>query len=290
MVLLSRVGGRCFRRARRCSMGKVPIQAQCFAITGPTSSRTTAQLARLFERSRANTAKLTHSSDDSLEGVRRFDWARAAVASAVSSSSGIALAELLQRRLDASEGRRERWGGTPRAHRRPETLHGREQRASLVVQLVCRIARVGSHCRPGWHPRGSLEMGSNIQSPRRDMRKSPQDAWYYACRRRSGEAKPGLWESRARARARRSHRRAGRRHDGARRVGLTGTLDSVEPMTSTRSGARPALDARTASAPEWRPNGTGVATRARPIPLLWLVFLTNALVLAVALFGEGSRC
>ena len=37
-------------------------------------------------------------------------------------------------------------------------------------------------------------------------------------------------------------------------------------MTSTRPAARPALDAR-----------------ARPIPLLWLVFLTNALVLAVGL-------
>jgi len=50
----------------------------------------------------------------------------------------------------------------------------------------------------------------------------------------------------------------------ARGLGVTDTLDGVEPMTSTRSGARP-------------------ATRVRPIPLLWLVFLTNALVLAVAL-------
>jgi len=41
-----------------------------------------------------------------------------------------------------------------------------------------------------------------------------------------------------------------------------GTLDGVEPMTSTRPAAGPS---------------------ARAIPLLWLVFLTNALVLAVAL-------
>jgi two-component system, NarL family, sensor histidine kinase UhpB len=54
-------------------------------------------------------------------------------------------------------------------------------------------------------------------------------------------------------------------------------------MTSTRSGARPALDARAASAPDGGRTEPEVGTRARPIPLLWLVFLTNALVLAVAL-------
>jgi two-component system, NarL family, sensor histidine kinase UhpB len=54
-------------------------------------------------------------------------------------------------------------------------------------------------------------------------------------------------------------------------------------MSSTRSAARPALDARAASAPDGvRPAPTS-GTRRRPIPLLWLVFLTNALVLAVAL-------
>jgi hypothetical protein len=48
-------------------------------------------------------------------------------------------------------------------------------------------------------------MGSNIQSTRRDMRKSPEDAWYHPCRRRSGEAKLGPWESHARARERADH-------------------------------------------------------------------------------------
>ena len=69
----------------------------------------------------------------------------------------------------------------------------------------------------------------------------------------------------------------------ARRLGVTGTLDGVEPMTSTRSGARPALDARATSTPDGRRTDQAAATRVRPIPLLWLVFLTNALVLAVAL-------
>jgi two-component system sensor histidine kinase UhpB len=54
-------------------------------------------------------------------------------------------------------------------------------------------------------------------------------------------------------------------------------------MTSTRSAARPALDARAASAPDGGRAEPEVGTRARAIPLLWLVFLTNALVLAVAL-------
>jgi two-component system, NarL family, sensor histidine kinase UhpB len=54
-------------------------------------------------------------------------------------------------------------------------------------------------------------------------------------------------------------------------------------MTSTRSAARPALDARAAPAPDGGRTEPAVGTRARPIPLLWLVFLANALVLAVAL-------
>jgi two-component system sensor histidine kinase UhpB len=54
-------------------------------------------------------------------------------------------------------------------------------------------------------------------------------------------------------------------------------------MTSRRSAVRPALDARASSAPDGRRTETAGGTRARPIPLLWLVFLTNALVLAVAL-------
>jgi len=54
-------------------------------------------------------------------------------------------------------------------------------------------------------------------------------------------------------------------------------------MTSTRSGARPALDARAASAPDGGRTEPALGTRGRAIPLLWLVFLTNALVLAVAL-------
>ena len=54
-------------------------------------------------------------------------------------------------------------------------------------------------------------------------------------------------------------------------------------MTSTRPAARPALDARAASAPDGSRAEPAAGTRARPIPLLWLVFLTNALVLAVGL-------
>ena len=54
-------------------------------------------------------------------------------------------------------------------------------------------------------------------------------------------------------------------------------------MTPTRSAARPALDARAASAPGGSRPEPAAGTRARPIPLLWLVFLTNALVLAVGL-------
>jgi hypothetical protein len=115
------------------------------------------------------------------------------------------LAELLQRCLEASEGGRERGRSTPRARRCAETLRGREQRASLVVQLVCRIAGVGSHCRPGWHPGASPPMGSNVQSMGRDMGKSPQDVWYHPCRRRPGEAKLGSWISPARARERADH-------------------------------------------------------------------------------------
>jgi two-component system sensor histidine kinase UhpB len=54
-------------------------------------------------------------------------------------------------------------------------------------------------------------------------------------------------------------------------------------MTSTRSGAGPALDARAASAPDGSRTEGEFEARGRPIPLLWLVFLTNALVLGVAL-------
>ena len=54
-------------------------------------------------------------------------------------------------------------------------------------------------------------------------------------------------------------------------------------MTSTRSAARPALDARAGSAPAGSQTEPAPGARARPFPLLWLVFLTNALVLAVAL-------
>jgi two-component system, NarL family, sensor histidine kinase UhpB len=54
-------------------------------------------------------------------------------------------------------------------------------------------------------------------------------------------------------------------------------------MRSTRSAARPALDARAASPADGTRTAPASGTRARPIPLLWLVFLTNALVLAVAL-------
>src|SRR4029079_10712751 len=78
----------------------------------------------------------------------------------------------------------------------------------------------------------------------------------------------------------RARRRADGRHDGAR---VLGTLDSVETMSSTRSAARPALDARAASPANGIRLAPASGTRARPIPLLWLVFLTNALVLAVGL-------
>jgi two-component system, NarL family, sensor histidine kinase UhpB len=81
-------------------------------------------------------------------------------------------------------------------------------------------------------------------------------------------------------RARRARRRADARHDGAR---LLGTLESVETMRSTRSAARPALDARAASPADGTRTAPASGTGARPIPLLWLVFLTNALVLGVAL-------
>jgi len=54
-------------------------------------------------------------------------------------------------------------------------------------------------------------------------------------------------------------------------------------MTSTRSAARPALDARAASARDGSRTEPAASARTRAIPLLWLVFLTNALVLGVAL-------
>ena len=54
-------------------------------------------------------------------------------------------------------------------------------------------------------------------------------------------------------------------------------------MTATRSAARHALDARGASTPDGTRAEPAAGTWSRPIPLLWLVFLTNALVLAVAL-------
>jgi two-component system, NarL family, sensor histidine kinase UhpB len=54
-------------------------------------------------------------------------------------------------------------------------------------------------------------------------------------------------------------------------------------MTSTRSAARPAPDARAASAPAGSQAEPAPGARGRAIPLLWLVFLTNALVLGVAL-------
>src|SRR5215218_5189161 len=85
------------------------------------------------------------------------------------------------------------------------------------------------------------------------------------------------------ARARRARRRANTRRDGARLLGRAATLDSVEPMTSTRSAARPALNARAASAPAGSRTEPAAGAPRRAIPLLWLVFLTNALVLAVAL-------
>ena len=65
-------------------------QARCFATTGPTCPRAAAQLVRLFERSRASIAKLAQSSDGSDECISSAGRSRAAVESAVSSSSGIA--------------------------------------------------------------------------------------------------------------------------------------------------------------------------------------------------------
>src|SRR5688500_10052381 len=112
--------------------------------------RTAAQLVRLFERSRASSAKLAQSSDGSLECVPR----------AASKPGRIA------------------------------RLPDREGRESVST---------------GWHPTASPPMGSNVQSMRRDMGKSPQDAWYYPCRRRPGEAKLGSWISPARARERADH-------------------------------------------------------------------------------------
>jgi two-component system sensor histidine kinase UhpB len=63
-----------------------------------------------------------------------------------------------------------------------------------------------------------------------------------------------------------------------------GTLDSGAPMTSTRPAARSAVDARATSARGMEGSRTTspLPPRARGIPLLWLVFLTNGSVLAVA--------
>ncbi|MGH2618333.1 MAG: hypothetical protein ACRDJC_24145 [Thermomicrobiales bacterium] len=65
---------------------------------------------------------------------------------------------------------------------------------------------------------------------------------------------------------------------------MTDSLDNAEPLSRTPTAARSSLDARTAHAPD-------VGGRARPtesrrrrsLSLLWLVFLANALVLAIAL-------
>jgi two-component system, NarL family, sensor histidine kinase UhpB len=63
--------------------------------------------------------------------------------------------------------------------------------------------------------------------------------------------------------------------------------DGVDPMTSTRPAVRPAIDARAASGRDGSRTEPTAGTRTRAIPLLWLVFLTNALVLAVALLLSG---
>jgi two-component system, NarL family, sensor histidine kinase UhpB len=76
---------------------------------------------------------------------------------------------------------------------------------------------------------------------------------------------------------------SGRTPERRRLLRLAATLDSVEPMTSTPPVAPPAVDARATSPLE--PGRAAPAARAhtRPLPLLWLVFLANGSVLAVAL-------
>jgi two-component system, NarL family, sensor histidine kinase UhpB len=77
-----------------------------------------------------------------------------------------------------------------------------------------------------------------------------------------------------------------RPHAHARRArlrpGIAVTLDSSEPMTSTRP-AGSTLDARATSARQREASAPPVPGRKHSIPLLWLVFLANGSVLAVAL-------
>jgi len=72
--------------------------------------------------------------------------------------------------------------------------------------------------------------------------------------------------------------------DGAFCWTVTDSLESAEPLSRLPAAARSSLDAPAAAAPEvdGRPQRSG-SRRRRSLSLLWLVFLTNASVLAVAL-------
>jgi two-component system sensor histidine kinase UhpB len=72
-------------------------------------------------------------------------------------------------------------------------------------------------------------------------------------------------------------------NDRLRRFGGAATLDNVEPMTSMPPAAGPTVDGRATSAPDAGRPGSARARPQRRIPLLWLVFLANGFVLAVAL-------
>lgn len=65
---------------------------------------------------------------------------------------------------------------------------------------------------------------------------------------------------------------------------LTDSLESVDHMSSAPPAARSSLDARDTSAPdEGRRTQPSESRRARPVSLLWWVFLANGSVLVIAL-------
>jgi hypothetical protein len=84
---------------------------------------------------------------------------------------------------------------------------------------------------------------------------------------------------RSRARPRRLLRRAAR---GAGWPAAADTLGNVEPLTSSAPAARSSLDAGSTRALESGPP-PAETKRARPMSLLWWVFLANGAVLIVAL-------
>ena len=152
-------------------------QAQHVASAGPTSPRTAAQLVRVFERSRASIAKLVQISDGSLKFVRGFGWSSTAVASAVSSSSGIASRSCCS---DASMHPSE--AGAPEQPAASSPLRGDPARPR-AASTPGRTARSRDHggsraiVAPRWQSGSRSPMGSIVQAPLRPWSEPLRNAW-----------------------------------------------------------------------------------------------------------------